>query len=582
MTTLRKFQSAWALALVVLVSVLSLTGASCDKKTNEKPDTTPATEGLESDTPSSEPKAAKKPQSPGPEAPAIFMMTGLKGYTEPCGCTLDIMLGGIDRIVEYVQDARKLYPDSVLIDGGNLFFENANPEQHEIPQEKARVDVIVEGLKRIQPFMTIPGDHDFALGPEFYLEKIDAAGVDVVVSNLKVGDRSFEAMKTYELAEKPVYFVGVADPALYDGIDGVKVSDPEAAVRKALEKIGDVQTIVLVSHGELGFVKMMLQTFPSIDFGLVGKSPRETDQVDTVAENGFTFEPYDQGRYMGILKLYRHEDDSTFVNAREGSKAEIKKIEKQIEHVNSQINRMPPATPGDEPPILKRLRERLASLEDQKARFKNSSIEIPSDGSAFFWRSVPMEPEFARDAEMEQIRDSYNKSLKALNSQIDRAPLPVEEGEAFYVGNQQCSMCHQEAREFWDKTAHGQALKTLVDRDKHFDQSCIGCHVVGYEKPGGSVLGKLQYTVEYKPTEDTPATEIEKDLRNVGCESCHGPGSRHRFAPIGNDGKPQHILSGAGEDTCLQCHVPEHSSRFNYDVYIQQVTGEGHELSTKP
>ncbi len=567
---------------MVLVSTLALSGASCDKKKAEKPDATPVAEKDDDSGAADTPKASKKPVAPGPAAPAVFMMTGLKGYTEPCGCTLDVMLGGIDRIVEYVEDARELYPDSVLVDGGNLLFENAEPGKHEIPQERARVDVIVEGLQRIKPFMTVPGSRDFALGPDFYLEKIAEAGVSVVVANLTIGERTFASHKVHELDGEPVHFIGIADPTLYEGIDDIELNDPRAAIEKTLEEIGDAQTIILVAHGELAFVKSTLAEFPAIDFGLVGNSPRETDQVDIVGEHGFTLEPYDQGRYMGILKLYRHEGDTTYVNAREGSKAEVAKIEKQIEHVNSQINRMPPATPGDEPPILKRLRERLDDLREKKDRFQRTSLQVPENANAFFWRSVPLEPEFARDPEMEKIRVAYNQSLKQLNSQVEREISPVAEGEAFYVGNQQCAMCHQEAKQFWDKTAHGDALKTLVDRDKHFDQSCIGCHVVGYEQPGGSVLGKLQYTVDYKPSENAPSTTIEKDLRNVGCESCHGPGSKHRFAPVGADGKPQHILKGSGVDTCMQCHVPEHSPRFNYDVYVRQITGEGHELRTEP
>ena len=45
----------------------------------------------------------------------------------------------------------------------------------------------------------------------------------------------------------------------------------------------------------------------------------------------------------------------------------------------------------------------------------------------------------------------------------------------------------------WQTTAHAGAWETLTSRDKDFDQTCVGCHSVGYEKPGGSVLGKFQY-----------------------------------------------------------------------------------------
>lgn len=568
-------------ALLFLVALS--TGASCERNSS-----TPSVSETPKDQDNSEGPYEKEveqaellePKDVGPPGSAIFMMTGLKGYTEPCGCTLDIMLGGIDRIVRYFDDARPLYENSVVVDGGNLFFENANPGEHEIPQEKARVDVIVEAVKRIAPLFTVPGNLDFALGTNFYLDAVERARLDVLAANLSVGERSFPGHMAHMLGDQRVHFIGVVDPTLFENIDGVATTDPRIAIESQLKEIElkSPDTVVLVAQGDLAFVKAMLQDFDALDFGLVGNEPRETDQVDDVEGRAFTLEPYDQGRYIGILKLYPAPNDKPFVNAREGSKAEVEKVQRQIEHVDSQIDRLPPATPGNESGMLARLRERLDSLKSRQAELRNASIVMPEDASAFIWRSVPMEPGFPTDDAMERVRKDYNRSLKALNSEIDRDVIPPEEGEPFYVGNQECAMCHAPAMDFWKETAHAKAVKTLEDRDKLFDQTCIGCHVVGYDKPGGSVMGKLEYSVEHQPNPDSAPVTIDKDLKNVGCESCHGPGSMHRFAPVDSQGKPQHIRSGTGENTCLECHVPEHSPRFNYEVYVREITGEGHEL----
>jgi hypothetical protein len=29
----------------------------------------------------------------------------------------------------------------------------------------------------------------------------------------------------------------------------------------------------------------------------------------------------------------------------------------------------------------------------------------------------------------------------------------------------------------------------------------------------------------------------------------------------------------------MQCHVPEHSPKFDYESYVERITGEGHPLS---
>src|SRR5690554_6435564 len=81
-------------------------------------------------------------ESPGPSAPAVFFLAGLKGYLEPCGCSAEILLGGIERLTGYVDAARKLHPAATMLDGGDMLFEFAKIEEHDIPQVKAKADVI--------------------------------------------------------------------------------------------------------------------------------------------------------------------------------------------------------------------------------------------------------------------------------------------------------------------------------------------------------------------------------------------------------------------------------------------------------
>lgn len=95
--------------------------------------------------------------------------------------------------------------------------------------------------------------------------------------------------------------------------------------------------------------------------------------------------------------------------------------------------------------------------------------------------------------------------------------------EATYVGVGQCMMCHLPHYNSWDETKMSKAfellkpgvrtkakLKAGIDPDADFTKEafCLGCHVTGFEKPGGFV-----------DLETTP------DLAGVQCEMCHGPGS---------------------------------------------------------
>jgi hypothetical protein len=330
---------------------------------------------------------------------------------------------------------------------------------------------------------------------------------------------------------------------------------------------------VLIFHGDLGGAKNLLESHDAIDFAIIGHNPRETDQVDA-AGHGHTLEAYDQGRYLGVLKLFHQHLDEGNVNALGGSDAERETIERQIEHVGQSLARVMEAAEGGEAPAMAaRLKERLSGLEERLEAMKVAKVDVPEDRRAFVYRPVPMLPGYPHNEEITELRLAFNRSLRELSADIERDPLPVVEGQPFFVGNQECALCHAAATTFWKMTDHSKAVATLAVRDKDFDQNCIGCHVVGWEQPGGSVLGKLQYEAQLGDH------TIQKDLRNVGCEACHGPGSDHRLAPLDASGAPQHIIRKPTVDQCTQCHVPEHSPHFDFDNYVRRVTGEGHQYS---
>ncbi len=85
---------------------------------------------------------------------------------------------------------------------------------------------------------------------------------------------------------------------------------------------------------------------------------------------------------------------------------------------------------------------------------------------------------------------------------------------ATYVGSDSCKSCHSDAYKKWESTPHHQAYRTLADAKspalREYDPECIVCHTVGFGYKSG-----------YRDAATTPR------LKNVGCESCHGPASEH-------------------------------------------------------
>ena len=79
------------------------------------------------------------------------------------------------------------------------------------------------------------------------------------------------------------------------------------------------------------------------------------------------------------------------------------------------------------------------------------------------------------------------------------------------------------------------------------DPKCVGCHTIGF----GTMTG---YRREFAGAK----------LANVGCESCHGPGSLHvRQYRDGAPGQFKFRPLGAGD--CQKCHYGEFSRPFDWD-----------------
>ncbi len=200
------------------------------------------------------------------------------------------------------------------------------------------------------------------------------------------------------------------------------------------------------------------------------------------------------------------------------------------------------------------------------------------------YQRVPLDASYDDSPEMLQLLKSYQDQLKSTGlAGLGVKPIPHSTGNKF-VGSQACADCHSQAFAVWEATPHAHATDTLVHPgersqiERHFDPECLSCHVTGW-----NAKDFFPYKSGYLSLEDTPL------LIGNGCENCHGPGSAHVAAELGDVDATDEVLKtlrasmrlphAKAEDKCRECHDLDNDPEFQkpgaFDRYWPKVEHKG-------
>jgi hypothetical protein len=237
---------------------------------------------------------------------------------------------------------------------------------------------------------------------------------------------------------------------------------------------------------------------------------------------------------LGVIDLYVRDGKLQFADAAGlGQAEERQSLERRTGELSRRIAEW--ETSGVSP---KDVTERKKDLEKMQARLAQlSAPPPPAEGSVFRYGLHEVREGLGSEEKVEARMGDYYKRVNEHNKELfkNKTPKETAKGEAHFVGIQACAECHEDSVTFWKKTGHAGAYKTLSDDFKEFNLDCVSCHVTGYEQPGGSTV-----------------TFVE-NLKDVQCEECHGPGSKHVETE-----EAEFIVLKPTEDLCKKCHHAPH------------------------
>lgn len=524
----------WRVLLLAGLALLGGWGASCSDRARP-------------------PVAAGNPISaPIPLAPVVrprpdlrlVALTDLSGTLEPCGCTSKPK-GGVERIAALVRELRADGVPTDVVFAGNTFFgpaevagHGASPEtahggKRVTDQEAWKAEVIAQVLGGLGTMRVAPGGADrIAAGDD----------IDSLLRTAHAGGATG--------ASPAHWVVDQAD-------ETVVVTSADAAALRSRFELADpkgTRPWLLLANGSRRFAKRLAEQIPGLDFVIMGGVDQPTGPPPSQHGTAFVLGGGRHGEGVLVVDVYLRDtgpvadwSDWSFAVRRDAIAAQIAELRAKIRVWDAEGK----AADAD-------VAERRTQLRGLEAEAATLATPTTVRGNAFNARLIAMEKSRPGDPTVREAMRAYDKRVNEHNRKVyaNAVPAPVSAGQPTYVGSGACATCHEPANTWWRTTKHGVAYKTLVDVDKQFNLNCVGCHVTGYGMPGGA----------------TVTHNLEGELVDVGCETCHGPGSEHVAKPR----IPGLALRDPAETVCARCHNKEHSDLFDFKAYRAMLIAPGH------
>ena len=462
-----------------------------------------------------------------PVPATLAVLTDLSGVIEPCGCTSE-PLGGLDHLGGLLTTFTQAGPTGLVV-LGNTFFTYDPPPPAMGPQEKSKAEVIARILRHLQPVALIPGPMDTQAQRPVLASLLEQTPLPVLWQ---------------QVSQSSITLGGTAV-----GLVGVPEAAPAAAINAAADALrqGGAALVLALVASDSPAMRRTLAQLQRVDAVVLGG--QEAASPPERLDNTVVLSAGSKGEHVGLLALQPRGGAWSYFD---GGSGERDALQARRERLVAEANNLPEG-PGKA--------ARLQRIQALDAELSKIPAVAPST-STFDWslqsvgKAIPVAP-WATSA-----MATYYRALcaPALENSGKRTCPPAADGRDAYVGNSTgCQACHAGAWEVYSRSQHAHAWKTLTDAGKDCDLGCVGCHTVGYEKPGGFCH----------------LADAEK-FANVGCENCHGPAAGHVAHPQDKLQWSKLFVRAPQQATCKGCHTAEHSDKFVFETYLPKILGPGH------
>ena len=379
-------------------------------------------------------------------------------------------------------DSLKTAYGQVLLVDGGGFF----------PEEDNRRDAawfLMDAMKTLGTDAVGVGERDLRFGRAFLEQRAKKSGLPITSANLLDKKSRRPVFSPYVVKKVGTVTVGIfgliTDKGeLGPGKDSLAVDDPQVAARNAIIELKRKGAQVIVLLSQLGKTEGedLVTAVEGIDAVVMGRNVILI-QRGRMVKNTIAVYSGEQGQYLGRTEI----------------------------------------------------------TLDEKHKMTTGDAE-----------AVLLGPEIADKPEIASLVKGFEDALNEKNRKVEmekaakNSAQVADNSVSHYIGSDLCIRCHAAEGAQWKTTAHSAAWNTLQVVKRDADGECIGCHSVGYQKPGGFVSFA-----------STP------QLANVQCENCHGMGTEHDAYATA----PHRIDAS----TCMQCHNKDRDPDFSFETHLPKI-----------
>jgi len=494
----------------------------------------------------------------------IYAISTLAGALEPCGCVKD-MLGGIDHAAAFIANESASAPNRLVLAAGPTLFLDPTLEPDSRTQHLFKAEALAESWRDLGLAAWAPGANDWAAGSPELARLMGISGATLLAANLSGDALRIEPSRVVRVGGQVVGIAGVSVPARAGKLpDGLKSGDPKAAFGRARDALRGqgAEILVAVLAMPRGDALRLVEVVRGFDVVIVGKAFDEGQSNDSptppvIVEGSLVVEAPNHLQAIAVVDLVVRGSDFDFADGSGLRELELRaSLEQRIAELERRLADWEQRGATVAAEDLQARRKDLERLKDELSEI--GAKRVPPSGSHFRYQLVPIKEALGSEPRVAERMSRYYRRVNEYNRETlaDRKPPPLPDGQAGFIGGEKCGSCHAEERKFWRTTDHARAYATLARDHKQFNLECVGCHVTGYEAPGGSTVVRVE------------------GLKDVQCEVCHGPGSLH----AGDPSRRELIASAPKATLCAsECHHPPHVNH-NWDVVPawQKILGPGH------